>query len=155
FFTANPRLIYLGMQDQYYTFNMFDAQAWYARDVILGRLTLPDAAAMAADIEHWREREEQAGNPFEQIDFQAAYVRDLLDASDYPPLDVEAVAETFKAWEHHKEEDILGYRNRSYRSTITGTLAPAHHTPWMNAMDDSLEAFLAPKPEAPKSQSAA
>ena len=32
----NPKLIYLGMQDQYYTFNMFDAQAWYARDVMLG-----------------------------------------------------------------------------------------------------------------------
>ena len=33
-----------GMQDQWYTFNMFDAQAWYARDVILGRIELPDAA---------------------------------------------------------------------------------------------------------------
>jgi trimethylamine monooxygenase len=26
---------------------------------------------------------------------------------------------------------------------LTGTLAPPHHTPWMEAMDDSLEAFLA------------
>ena len=25
----NPKLFYLGMQDQWYTFNMFDAQAWY------------------------------------------------------------------------------------------------------------------------------
>ena len=41
-----PQLIYLGMQDQFYTFNMFDAQAWYARDYMLGRLKLPDAAAM-------------------------------------------------------------------------------------------------------------
>ncbi|MDH3389397.1 MAG: NAD(P)/FAD-dependent oxidoreductase, partial [Gammaproteobacteria bacterium] len=39
--TPNPRLMYLGMQDQWYTFNMFDAQAWYARDVIMGRLDLP------------------------------------------------------------------------------------------------------------------
>ena len=31
------------MQDQWFTFNMFDAQAWYARDIILGRLQLPDA----------------------------------------------------------------------------------------------------------------
>ncbi len=37
----NMGLFYLGMQDQYYTFNMFDAQAWYVRDVILGRLALP------------------------------------------------------------------------------------------------------------------
>jgi trimethylamine monooxygenase len=26
---------------------------------------------------------------------------------------------------------------------MTGTLSPPHHTPWMQAMDDSLEAFLA------------
>ena len=37
----NPALFYIGMQDQFYTFNMFDAQAWYARDVILGRIKLP------------------------------------------------------------------------------------------------------------------
>ena len=24
----NPKLFYLGMQDQWFTFNMFDAQAW-------------------------------------------------------------------------------------------------------------------------------
>src|SRR5690606_39381198 len=29
-FNNNERLIYLGMQDQYYTFNMFDTQAWFA-----------------------------------------------------------------------------------------------------------------------------
>ena len=42
----NPRLHYIGMQDQFYTFNMFDAQAWYARDVILGRIKLPKLDAM-------------------------------------------------------------------------------------------------------------
>ena len=35
----NPNLFYLGMQDQWYTFNMFDAQAWYVRDVILQLFT--------------------------------------------------------------------------------------------------------------------
>ena len=37
----NPQLFYIGMQDQFYTFNMFDAQAWWARDVIMGRIELP------------------------------------------------------------------------------------------------------------------
>ncbi|WP_212564601.1 NAD(P)-binding domain-containing protein [Pontibacter indicus] len=39
FFNELPQLIYLGMQDQYYTFNMFDVQAWYARDVIQGKFS--------------------------------------------------------------------------------------------------------------------
>src|SRR5690606_4872713 len=53
FFQSNPKLIYLGMQDQYFTFNMFDAQAWYARDYILGKIQLPDEATRRKDIDHW------------------------------------------------------------------------------------------------------
>ncbi|TFF17860.1 NAD(P)/FAD-dependent oxidoreductase [Jiella endophytica] len=142
FWQDNPKLIYIGMQDQYYTFNMFDAQAWYARDVVLGRIALPSAEEQAADIAVWRAREEALENPFQQIDFQTDYVRDLLAATDYPHLDVDRVAELFKEWEHHKQEGILTYRDRSYPSTLTGTLAPVHHTPWIKALDDSLEAFL-------------
>ena len=142
FWQPNPKLIYIGMQDQYYTFNMFDAQAWYARDVILGRIALPSAAAIEADIVKWRAREEELKNPFEAIDYQTDYVRDLLSATDYPHLDVDHVAELFKEWEHHKTEGILTYRDRSYPSTITGNTAPVHHTPWIKALDDSLEAFL-------------
>jgi trimethylamine monooxygenase len=138
----NPKLIYLGMQDQYYTFNMFDAQAWYARDVILGRIELPSAEEMAADIRKWRAAEEAVANPFEAIDYQTEYVRDLLQATDYPRLDVDHVAALFKEWEHHKMEGILSYRDRTYPSTLTGTMAPTHHTPWMQAMDDTLETFL-------------
>src|SRR5699024_9822238 len=33
---ADPGLLFLGMQDQYFTFNMFDAQAWFAREVMMG-----------------------------------------------------------------------------------------------------------------------
>ena len=36
----------------------------------------------------------------------------------------------------------MGFRNHSYKSVITGTLAPAHHTPWKDALDDSMEAYL-------------
>ena len=142
FWRANPKLIYIGMQDQYYTYNMFDAQAWYARDVILGRIALPSLAEQDADIKAWRAREEALEDPFQAIDYQTAYVRDLLGPTDYPPLDVDRVAELFKEWEHHKFEGILTYRDRAYPSTITGNMAPVHHTKWMQAMDDSLEAFL-------------
>ena len=41
FWLGHPDLMYLGMQDQYYTFTMFDTQAWYARDYVLGRISLP------------------------------------------------------------------------------------------------------------------
>jgi trimethylamine monooxygenase len=72
-------------------------------------------------------------------------MRDLLAPTDYPRLDIDKVAALFKEWEHHKVEGILTYRNHSYPSVVTGNMAPVHHTPWMKAMDDSLEAFLATK----------
>lgn len=146
FLWGHPKVMYIGMQDQYYTFNMFDAQAWYARDVVLGRITLPSLDQQAEDMVKWISKKENLADAFEAIDFQTEYVRDLLAPTDYPRLDVDMVARLFKEWEHHKVEGILTYRDRSYPSTLTGTVAPQHHTTWMKAMDDSLEAFLANEP---------
>jgi trimethylamine monooxygenase len=143
FWEDNPKLMYLGMQDQFYTFNMFDAQAWYARDVMMGRIALPDSKeAMDRDSKAWREREEKLETDEDMIWFQGDYTQELIDATDYPSFDIEGVNKTFMEWEHHKHEDIMGFRNHSYRSLMTGTMAPVHHTPWLEAMDDSLEAYL-------------
>ncbi len=139
---ANPKLFYLGMQDQFYTFNMFDAQAWWARDVILGRIELPPRAAMEADSAAWRAREEKLETDEDMIWFQGDYTQDLIDATDYPSFDIEGVNKTFMEWEHHKHEDIMGFRNNSYRSLMTGSMSPTHHTPWVEEMDDSMTAYL-------------
>ncbi len=149
FWERNPKLIYLGMQDLWYSFNMFDAQAWYARDVILGRIPLPDFDAMHADSLAWRAREETLETNQQMFEFQGSYIQDLIDATDYPSFDIAGVNRTFLAWKHDKHEDIMGYRNKSYRSLMTGTQSPPHHTPWLDALDDSMEAYLgAPEPRA-------
>jgi trimethylamine monooxygenase len=140
--TANPKLMYLAMQDQYYTFNMFDAQACFARDVVLGRTALPDAETMTADIAAWRERLAACDGPADDIDFQTRYVRDLLAITDYASFDLDLVREHFNTWEHHKQESITGYRDRAFSSPCTGTTAPLHHTPWWDEHDDSPATFL-------------
>ena len=138
----NPKLFYLGMQDQYYTFSMFDAQAWFVRDVILGRIKLPSKADMRKDIEAWRAKEAKLEDPEMDIDFQTEYVADLVKATEYPDFDFGAVAKAFKDWEHHKVEDIVTYRDKPHASGCTGTVAPVHHTAWMKALDNSMAAFL-------------
>jgi trimethylamine monooxygenase len=145
FWLDNPGLMYLGMQDQYYTFTMFDAQAWYARDHVLGRISLPPRADMAADIAAWRDRLAACEGPFDEIDFQADYMLDLYKDVDYPSHDVDLTRAHFRAWEHDKEVSITGYRDRSFSSPCTGTVAPVHHTPWWQALDDSMATFLASK----------
>ena len=74
--------------------------------------------------------------------FQGDYVQELIDATDYPKFDIESTNQTFMEWEHHKVENIMGFRDNAYRSLMTGTMSPAHHTPWLKAMDDSLESYL-------------
>ena len=143
FWEANPKLMYLGMQDQFYTFNMFDAQAWYARDAILGRINLPGLEEMVRHSQVWRAREEKLEDDEQMIWFQGDYVQDLINETDYPSFDVEGVNKTFIEWEHHKHEDIMTFRNNAYRSLMTGNMQPAHHTPWLEAMDDSMESYLA------------
>ncbi|TFC29328.1 NAD(P)/FAD-dependent oxidoreductase [Cryobacterium sp. TMT1-3] len=138
----NTNLFYLGAQDQYYTFNMFDAQAWYARDVMTGVIALPSIAEREANIQLWIERLAALPDHNAEADFQTDYLRELIAATDYPPFDLDAVSQLFKDWMHHKETDILGYRDMLHRSVVTGTMAVKHHTRWLNAMDDSMARYL-------------
>ncbi|TXD97473.1 NAD(P)/FAD-dependent oxidoreductase [Psychrobacter frigidicola] len=142
FWQPNPQLIYLGMQDQYFTFNMFDAQAWYARDVILGDVELPDLAMREQDEQKWLAEYEHVHTVNSEIDFQAKYIRDLTNATDYPEFAVEKQGDIFKEWQKDKVVDIMGFREKAYRSTLTNTLAPELPEPWLDILDDSLEHFL-------------
>ena len=142
-YVHNPKMFYLGMQDQWFTFNMFDAQAWYVRDIIMGRIEVPsDKEVLLADVAERVEREERQDDVKYAIVYQGDYVKELIADTDYPSFDVDGACEAFFEWKHHKVEDIMGFRNHSYKSVITGTMAPAHHTPWKDALDDSMEVYL-------------
>ena len=138
----NPKLMYLGMQDQWYTFNMFDAQAWYARDVILERLEVPSKSEMQADTLHWQSQEDAIADDYESITYQGDYTMRLMAMTDYPEFDISGANKAFFEWKKHKKAGIMTFRDHGYHSALTGTKAPAHHTPWKDALDDSLDAYL-------------
>jgi trimethylamine monooxygenase len=98
--------MYLGMQDQWYTFNMFDAQAWYARDVIMGRLSIPSQQEMHADIDQWRLAEDAIPDAYAAIEYQGKYTMELMALTDYPHLDCAAVNEAFFQYKKHKKQEI-------------------------------------------------
>ena len=138
----NPKLMYLGMQDQWYTFNMFDAQAWYARDVIMGRVALPTQPEMQLDIDDWRAQEDSLADDYEAIAFQGRYTMELMAKTDYPAIDLEDCNQAFYQWKKHKKQGIMTFRDHGYKSALTGKIAPPHHTPWVDALDDSLDCYL-------------
>ena len=139
----NPNLFYLGMQDQWFTFNMFDAQAWWARDVMMGKIEIPsDKAALMADVVERETREEASDDTKYAIKYQGDYVKELVAETDYPNFDVDGACEAFYQWKKHKSVNIMTFRDNAYKSVITGTMAPIHHTPWKDALDDTLEVYL-------------
>ena len=75
-------------------------------------------------------------------EFQGSYILHLIEQTDYPTFDIDGVNRTFLEWKNHKKENIMTFRDHSYASLMTGTMAPPHHTPWLDALDDSMEAYL-------------
>ncbi|MCK8462247.1 NAD(P)/FAD-dependent oxidoreductase [Aliiroseovarius sp. S1339] len=138
----NPALFYLGMQDQWFTFNMFDAQAWWVRDAIMSKIALPSQAKMEADVADRIAREDAGADDYDAIWYQGDYIKELIAETDYPSFDVEGACQAFKQWKGHKKAGIMTFRDNCYKSVMTGTMAPVHHTPWKDALDDSLEAYL-------------
>ena len=139
----NPKLFYLGMQDQWYTFNMFDAQAWWVRDAVMGKIAVPaDEATLKADADARQAAEDALEDDYGCIRYQGAYTKELIDETDYPSFDIEGANEAFFQWKKHKKQNIMTFRDNGYKSVMTGTVAPAHHTPWKDALDDSMEDYL-------------
>ena len=122
---------------------MFDAQAWWVRDVILGRIAIPtDKATLIKDVTDRVAREDAGKDAHDAIHYQGDYVKELIAETDYPSFDVDGACEAFFQWKSHKVKNIMTFRDNAYKSVITGTMAPIHHTPWKHALEDTMESYL-------------
>jgi len=142
---GSNKMLYLGSQDQYYTYTMFDVEALWAVKYVLGEIAIPVKDAMIADWKKWTERLHNLKDCHEQIIFQTDFVKELAKQCGYAPGHDLDVSEIFFTWHHHKEIDILSYRDQSFSSKFTGTKSPIHHSTFMSALDDSKECFMASK----------
>jgi len=140
---GNSQLLYIGAQDQYYTYTMFDVEGLWACKYLTGSLKLPDNATMAKDSKKWFDRNASLKDGTEEITFQGDFVKELVEESDYGyDLDVDDI---FHSWKADKYKDIMSYRDQSFASKFTGTQSPIHHSTFMDALDDSLECFMGDK----------
>lgn len=63
----NPKLFYIGAQKQNYSFPMFDLQAWFARDLITGKMAKPSFDQMQEDAMKWKQKEESLAKNQDEI----------------------------------------------------------------------------------------
>ena len=77
---------------------------------------------------------------YDEIDFQGDFVNDLAEESGYGhKIDVRDI---FKVWKGHKEENLLTYRDKQFTSLYTGNTSPPPPKTFMEALDDSMAAFI-------------
>ncbi|KAK3600993.1 hypothetical protein CHS0354_008102 [Potamilus streckersoni] len=137
--TGNNKLMYIGMQNQFYSMTMFDVQSFWACRVILGEKTLPEKDTMEADITRWTQKLERVTSIAQAMDFQTKYVMDLCRDSGYQyNLDVKDI---LNDWDQKKRESIITYRDNVFKSKFTGTVSCKPPKPFMAAFEDSLDSF--------------
>ncbi|XP_060581894.1 trimethylamine monooxygenase-like, partial [Ruditapes philippinarum] len=143
FMGEDSRLFYMGLQDQYYSYTMFDVEAQWICKYILGKLPNEpkSLSEMKENSKEWYEKRSKLKNAHDDIDFQTAYIADLCKDTGYNP-DVTKAGEMFHTWENDKDKNIATYRDQCFTSTFTGTKSPAHTAPWWQAKDDSIKAFV-------------
>jgi len=140
---GNNKMLYIGTQDQCYTYTMFDVEALWALKYVLGDIKLPDKSTMIADWKKWVERNNNLKDAHEVVNFQTEFVLELADESGYgADLDV---ADIFHSWLGDKDRDILTYRDISFASKYTKVQSPIHTQTFMTALDDSMACFFGNK----------
>merc|ERR1711957_335906 len=114
-----------------------------ARDVIMGKLALPERAIMDKEWQKWRDAEDKLEATDEaNIRYQADYTKRLQALTDYPSFNIEGVVQCFMEWEHNKHENIMTFRDKSHRSLMTGNMSPVHHTQWLKGYDDTIASYV-------------
>ena len=133
-------MFYLGMQKQIFTFALFEAQAAWVVDAIVGRIDIPEKRIMRELATKWTKREEAMSKiqllysiceyvvtifyslqyvaTFQhRIAFQGDYVQSLLYQTPHtaPKVNVPALKQLFHNWYEHKVSGIMTYREYTHR----------------------------------------
>ncbi|XP_052818617.1 flavin-containing monooxygenase 3-like isoform X1 [Mya arenaria] len=137
------RLFYLGVEDQYFTFTMFETEALWCCRYIMGTISgePKSEAEMRGDADKWVSRRNGLKSPNDDIDFQADFIADMSSAVGYNPEE-QKVADMLHKWKRDKVVDIVSYRDKSFRSVFSGIEAPLLKHRWWKVFDDSKDAFL-------------
>lgn len=128
----NKNLFFIGMQDLFYTYTLFQAQAYLVRDIISGKFVVPDKEAQEKDWDADNAEFSKCKDAFDQISFQTKYCNHLTELTGEANVDAEKI---FVEWEHHKHAGILTFRDKQFTSMFTGFHAPKAPTIWAEDME--------------------
>lgn len=139
----NTNLMFMGMPDLYYSFTLFQAEAWFLRAVIEGRVTLPDKAKMKAEVDAWQQIEEAVSvDPDHRQQHRLQYMHSQSLAV-LAGKHLRDDAKQFDQWLDDRHHNILTYRDQHAKSSVSGEVSPIGDLPWVEMMSDNKEEYLA------------
>ena len=142
-FMDNNKMFYMGMQNQCFSFPLFEAQAFYVRDVILNKICLPEKQKMIERFENERKEEIEVGsNPEKMIRFQAKYIKHLNSMTDYPDYDIEKMVNIFMDWGKNKYKDVMTFRDKQHKSIFSGIKGKDVKKTWLKEEDERIKNFV-------------
>lgn len=75
----NPNVFYMAMQRQAFTLPLIDAEAWFVRDCILGKITIPDQEERQEDIRKWMNLVKEKNSLLEKVEVQGKFIKMLTE----------------------------------------------------------------------------
>ncbi|XP_063406050.1 trimethylamine monooxygenase-like [Mytilus trossulus] len=140
---GNRKLFYMGVQHHCFTFTMFDAQGLWICRYITDTLSnkVKSYEEMKKEEQKWLKRCNSLKDIHEQIDFQADFIKDLSDGTEYSS-DAPKAKDFFHKWACDKRANIVTYRDQQYKSLYSGTETVPCSKPWFQNFDDSLNSFV-------------
>lgn len=111
----------MGMHDQVFSMPMFAAQAWFARDVILGKIAFPSKEERQKTHQEYQAKCEAIDGLHNFIKFQGDYIKDLNALTDFPQYDTDGACQVIEDWCNNKINDPMTFRDQVHTSVITGT----------------------------------
>ena len=114
FWMNNPKMMYIGVFKQYFTFPFFDAQANYALQVLMNNIEIPDLEGMKAEFEARKAVLDALPDVVATIKYQSDYIGGLNKDSGFAPeLDSDLLNKNFVDFVVNKIGDIRTFRERT------------------------------------------
>mmetsp|Transcript_162194 Transcript_162194/g.515323 ORF Transcript_162194/g.515323 Transcript_162194/m.515323 type:complete len:838 (+) Transcript_162194:58-2571(+) len=136
FFIERPELMYLGIQNQVYTFLMLDLQAMLARLAVSNKFVVPAKQNMVEDIHVWIQKQDKLDAVKDWHALQTEYLKELNSLVMLGDDKDILCQQMFDQAEDDKVKDILQFRNGSFASCFSGAQGVNPPAPWLESTEE-------------------
>ena len=149
----NPKLFFLGMENQFFTMNCFSSKARWVRDVIMGKINpevpMVDGSGKELTDQDFQDLLDKVASTTDGQILQGKFTECMMVATGYAKEFIEPakftahICQNFYEWEQNKKVNIMTFRDVPHVSGVTGNTAPkpAQGKEWLKNVEDTTDFY--------------